>query len=152
MRRALFLAIAAGCCAAACARQSSPSEQRANTPRIVTLIGCIERGGKDGGVVLRGRDVTGTTGTGVGQEAGGLPSTETMPAGDEDRNVRPATTMEARASTLTPRLESNDRTGLESRIGQRVLVRGEFEPAGMERPDDTLKVSSVETIGTSCNQ
>src|SRR5689334_1824456 len=140
MRRALPAALFACCLAAACARQSSPTEQRANTPRVVTLIGCIERGGKDGSIVLRGRDVAGTTGTGVGQEAGGLPTTETLHGGDEDRNARPGTTMEQRASTLTPRLETANRADLDARVGQRVLVRGEFKPAGMEHPDDTVKV------------
>jgi hypothetical protein len=150
--RALSVAIAIGCVAAGCARQPSPSEQHAATRHQVMLIGCIERGGKEGGVVLRGRDVAGSTGTGVGQEPGGLPSTETMPGGDEDRNARPGTTMEGRASTLTPRLESSNPADLESRIGQRALVRGEFEPAGLQHADDSVKVASIEMVASSCSQ
>lgn len=138
--------------AGACAREPSPSERRADTPHPVTLIGCIERGGKEGDVILRGRDVAGTTGTGVGEEAGGIPSTAAMRGGDEDRNARPGTPIEARASTLTPRLESADSASLAARVGQRALVSGDFEPADIGHPYDRVKVTSIETVSPSCSQ
>jgi len=118
----------------------------------VTLIGCIEPGGKDGAVVIRGRDVTGTTGTGIGRESGGRGVTTTMGGGDPERNARPATPSEERAATLTPQLESTDDAKLAGRVGQRVLVRGEFEPAGVGHAFDRVKVASIETVATLCTQ
>jgi len=138
-------------CAAACARQPSPSEQRADAPHQVALIGCIERAGKEG-VVIRGRDVTGTVGTGRGREAGGVPSTETMIGGDGVRNERPGTPLEMRASELTPRLETEDGSDLGAHVGQRVLVRGEFEPAGQGHAYDRVKVASIEPVSSGCSQ
>ena len=137
-------------CATACARQSAPSQEQASAPRQVTIVGCLER--DEHGVILRGRDVSGALTTGIGRERGAVPSTQTLGGGDAARNARPATAFEARASMLTPRLESDDEADLMKRVGQRVLVRGEFEPAGIHRPDDTVKVQSIETVSSICGQ
>jgi len=75
-----------------------------------------------------------------------------MHGGDEDRVARPGTTIESRASMLTPRLESANAGDLQARIGQRALVRGDFEPAGLQRSYDTVKVASIETIAPTCTQ
>ncbi len=149
MPRGLPFALLVGL-AAACARQSSPSERAANTPHQVSIVGCVER--NRSGIVIRGRDVSGTVQAALGRERGAVPTTQTMGGGDEERNARPHVTIEARASMLTPRLEAGNGIELERHIGERVLVQGEFEPAGLRHADDTVTVQSIETVSPSCHQ
>jgi len=137
---------------AACARQPSASLERAAEPHDVALVGCVERGVEAGELVVRGRDVAGTVGTGIGREQGGLRTTTTLGGGDEDRNARPGTPFEERASTLTPRLVAGAGVELASHIGQRVLVRGEFHPAGPSQSGDSVTVASIAEIAPACAQ
>jgi hypothetical protein len=143
-----MLLLAAGG-AVACARQTPQSDQPVRVPRQVTLVGCVERSAGGEGVIVRGRDVTGTSGTFAASEGGARPTT-TLGASEDERtgSARPHEDV----SLLTPRLESANQTELSSRLGQRVLVRGEFQPADPHRTFDSVKVASIETVAPSCSQ
>jgi hypothetical protein len=149
MVRILLLILSASG-AIACARQAAQSDQPVSIPRHVTLVGCVERsGGGEGGVIVRGRDVTGTSGTFTGAERG--PSMATT-LGTREEERRPARPLEDGVSLLTPRLESDNEADLSRRLGQRVLVRGDFQPADAHRAYDSVKVASIETVAPSCSQ
>jgi len=136
--------------ALACSKATTPAERAANTPQHVTLVGCVQQGADPDEFVIRGRTVVGTAQNPTGPEPGGLSTDITHEGGDAERVASTGGTREDKAQRLTPRLVSDNPGAVKAELGRRVVVTGEFVPAGMDAPLDQLKVATIARVADSC--
>lgn len=150
MRTNLILAVALAFAASGCEKGRTPQERADLTPQPMTFVGCVEQGASSDEFVVKGRSVLQHVEAVTGSAPGGVPSTETLPGGDADRNPSTGGTREDWGDRISPKLVSTSGQDFRTDLGRRVVVTGQFVPASMAQPVDQLTVQHIEPIADTC--